>query len=257
MKQKLIFFDIDGTLLNREKLIPKSTKEAILSLKESGHFISIATGRSPFMFKEIIDELSISSYVSFNGQYVVLENEPIFKNPLNKSKLKELHLNSKDEGHPLIFMDHMQMRATVDNHPHIHESLGSLHFPHPEVDEEYYMENDVYQTLLFCGREHEEQYLNGNPHFHFIRWHKYSTDVLPAGGSKARGIEEMMKKLGFSREDVVAFGDGLNDIEMLQFAGNGVAMGNGVKQVKEVASLVTKSVEEDGILHGLQQLKLI
>ncbi|MBM6617606.1 Cof-type HAD-IIB family hydrolase [Bacillus suaedaesalsae] len=257
MKQKLLFFDIDGTILNKEKKIPKSTKDALKTLQNSGHYLAIATGRSPFMFKEIKDELKISSFVSFNGQYVVLDDEPIYKNPHDKVKLKELLNTSKSEGHPLIFMDHIKMKATADNHPHIHESLGTLHFNHPEVDEEYYIENDVYQTLLFCERKHEDAYLNSYPHFHFIRWHELSTDVLPRGGSKAKGIEAMMKKLGFSREDVVAFGDGLNDIEMLQFAGTGVTMGNGVKQAKEVASFVTKSVEDDGILYGLQQLKLL
>jgi hydroxymethylpyrimidine pyrophosphatase-like HAD family hydrolase len=67
----------------------------------------------------------------------------------------------------------------------------------------------------------------------------------------------MIEKLGFDKKDVYAFGDGLNDIEMLEFVGNGVAMGNAEEVVKEVANLVTKDVAEDGILHGLELVGLL
>ncbi len=258
MKQKkLIFFDLDGTLLNHEKQIPTSTFQEIDSLKSVGHYVAIATGRAPFMFKDIREKLSIDSYISFNGQYVVHDQEPIFKNPLKKSTLKRLHEESSEAGHPLVFMDHSTMRASSGDHPHIHESLGTLHFTHPEVDPLYYVDNDIYQTLLFCKDVDEPAYLGSYTDFHFIRWHPYSTDVLPKGGSKAKGIEMMINTLGFNREDVVAFGDGLNDLEMLEFAGTGVAMGNGVQQAKDIANLVTKSVDEDGIVYGLEMLKLI
>ncbi len=256
-QKKLIFFDLDGTLLNHEKQIPASTLDAIASLKSSGHYVAIATGRAPFMFKEIRENLSISSFISFNGQYVVHDHDPIYKNPLKKSTLQRLHEESIIAEHPLVFMDHMTMKASSENHPHIHESLSTLYFKHPEVDPLYYVENDIYQTLLFCQGTDEVKYINSYSDFHFIRWHQYSTDVLPKGGSKARGIEIMMNRLGFLREDVIAFGDGLNDLEMLEFAGTGVAMGNGVTQAKEIANLVTRSVDEDGIVFGLEKLKLI
>ncbi|MFZ3588118.1 Cof-type HAD-IIB family hydrolase [Bacillus sp. DJP31] len=254
---KLIFFDLDGTLLNHNKQIPTNTIKAIESLRSAGHFVAIATGRAPFMFKEIRENLSIDTFISFNGQFVVHENEPIFKNPLKKSTLQRLHVESNESGHPLVFMDHLTMKASSGDHPHIHESLGTLHFTHPEVDPLYYVDNDIYQTLLFCKSVDEMPYVGSYSDFHFIRWHKYSTDVLPHGGSKAKGIEVMMKKLGFQREDVIAFGDGLNDLEMLEFAGTGVAMGNGVQKAKEIANIVTKSVDEDGIVYGLEMLKLI
>ncbi len=75
MEQKVIFFDIDGTLLNHEKELPASTKESVFKLKEMGHIVAIATGRAPFMFADLRKELGIDTYVSFNGQYVVLNGE--------------------------------------------------------------------------------------------------------------------------------------------------------------------------------------
>lgn len=256
-QKKLIFFDIDGTLLDHDKIIPINTVNAISELKAAGHYVAIATGRAPFMFEDIRNSLSIQSFVSFNGQYVVLDDETIYKNPLNKPTLRELHKESTIAGHPLVFMDHSTMKASFENHADIHESLGSLHFKHPEVDPYYYEENEIFQTLLFCKETDEAPYVSSYKDLHFIRWHKVSTDVLPSGGSKAKGIEIMMNRLGVDRNNVIAFGDGLNDLEMLEFAGVGVAMGNGVQKAKDVADIVTKPVDEDGISHGLELLKLI
>jgi hydroxymethylpyrimidine pyrophosphatase-like HAD family hydrolase len=81
--------------------------------------------------------------------------------------------------------------------------------------------------------------------------------LLPAGGSKAKGIHMLLEKAGIRREDTFAFGDGLNDVEMLKYVGTGVAMGNGCDEAKAASDLVTKAVSEDGIRYGLQMTGLI
>jgi Cof subfamily protein (haloacid dehalogenase superfamily) len=255
--KKIVFFDIDGTLLDHEKNLPASAKEAIDQLKGNGIFVAIATGRAPFMFEDIRKELDIDSYVSFNGQLVVFENEIIYENPLNEQEIHRLFLHSKENGHPLIFMDQKTMKSSVPHHKFIEESMLSLKFPHPEMDETFYHSNKVYQSLIFCEPSEERIYETEFSKFHFVRWHPYSADVLPSGGSKAEGIKKMIERIGFNIEDVYAFGDGLNDIEMLQAVGTGVAMGNAVEEAKAHANLITKDVSNDGIWYGLKQLKLI
>jgi Cof subfamily protein (haloacid dehalogenase superfamily) len=257
VKEKIVFFDIDGTLLDETKELPESTIHAIQALKETGVYVAIATGRAPFMFADIRERLGIDSYVSFNGQYVVFEGKVIYQNPLNSERLHVLKEHAHQNGHPLVFMDADTMKASMENHPHIHVSMESLKFGHPEVDEHYYNNREVYQALLFCHSEEEHVYIQKYNEFHFVRWHDVSTDILPFGGSKAEGIKRVMEIIGISKENVFAFGDGLNDIEMLKFVGTGVAMGNAKEEVKEAADLVTKHVAEDGILHGLRQLELI
>src|SRR4051812_42987331 len=255
--KKIVFFDIDGTLLDHEKQLPSSTKKAITLLKENGVFVAIATGRAPFMFTSLKKELDIDSFVSFNGQYVVFENEAIYKNPLNESELEKfLHVTNANE-HPLIFMNELTMKATTEYHPFIESSLGTLLFPHPDEDKSFYAQNEIYQSLLFCKGDDEQKYFSHFPEFDFIRWHPYSVDVLPKGGSKAEGIKQMIDRLGFELKDVYAFGDGLNDLEMLKAVGTGVAMGNGVPEARALANLVTSDVSEDGIWNGLKELKLI
>lgn len=115
----------------------------------------------------------------------------------------------------------------------------------------------MYQSLLFCTEGEEHQYEQAFNDFDIIRWHPVAVDILPKGGSKAKGIEKIVQKLGILEDNVYAFGDGLNDIEMLSTVKNSVAMGNAEEEVKEVAKYVTKSVEDDGIVHGLKLVGLL
>lgn len=255
--KKIVFFDIDGTLLDHEKSLPASTKKAIKLLKENGVFVAIATGRAPFMFESLREELEIDSFVSFNGQFVVFENEVIYENPLNEFALIKLFQNAKENNHPVVFMNEKTMKASVEHHSFIETSLGSLNFLHPEKDASFYLNRKMYQSLLFCKEGEEENYFTDFPQFNFIRWHTYSVDVLPKGGSKAEGIKKMIERLGFQLKDVYAFGDGLNDLEMLEAVGTGVSMGNGVPEAKELADFITNDVSENGIWNGLKKLQLI
>lgn len=257
MTKKIVFFDIDGTLLDHEKKLPASTKKALDELKNNGVFVAIATGRAPFMFENLREELEIDSFVSFNGQYVVFENEVIYQNPLDPNELEMLLNESKKNNHPLVFMTEKTMKASVKHHPYIEESLGTLNFSHPDEDASFYVNRNIYQSLLFCEELKEQNYKIDYPSFDFVRWHSYSVDVLPSGGSKAEGIKQLIARLGFEMKDVYAFGDGLNDIQMLQTVGTGVAMGNGVLEAKKHAKFITNDVAENGIWNGLKELNLI
>lgn len=255
--KKIVFFDIDGTLLDHDKNLPASTKQAVIELKNNGVFVAIATGRAPFMFEDLRNELEIDSFVSFNGQYVVFENKAIFENPLDSDELKMFLHETKRNEHPLVFMTEKEMKASVKHHPFIEESFATLKYLHPEEDEAFYVNKKIYQSLLFCKEKKEQSYLADYPSFNFVRWHPLSVDVVPAGGSKAEGIKKIIDRLGFELKDVYAFGDGLNDIEMLQTAGTSVAMGNGADEAKRHADLITSDVSDNGIWNGLKELKLI
>ena len=256
--RSIIFFDIDGTLLNHDKKLPPSTKEAVFKLKELGHEVAIATGRAPFMFEDLRDELDIHTFVSYNGQFVVLNGEVLYKNPLNISSIEKLTEAALHNNHPVVFMDHEDMKANVPEHAYIKESIDTLKIgAFPTYDPHYYKGRELFQSLLFCPEGEEKQYERDFQDFDFIRWHPVSVDVLPTGGSKAKGIEKIVEALGIPAERQYAFGDGLNDMEMLSTIENSVAMGNAEEKVKAAAKFVTKSVEEDGILHGLQLVGLL
>ncbi|TSB45366.1 Cof-type HAD-IIB family hydrolase [Alkalicoccobacillus porphyridii] len=257
MDKAMIFFDIDGTLLDHQKNLPASAKQSIAALKQAGHEVAIATGRPPFFFEGLRKELGIDSFVSFNGQYVVYKGEEIFANPLDAASIEELTSFSAKRNHPLVYMNHHTMKSNIADHPAIEESLNSLKVHAPELDPLFHKDRDLYQTLLFCTEGEEKEYMESFTNIRFVRWHPSSVDVIPANGSKAVGISHLIKKLGFSIDQVYAFGDEKNDLEMLSQVGHGVAMGNAPQVVKDAANYVTKPVDEDGIEHGLKMVGLL
>lgn len=255
--KKILFFDVDGTLFTTEKKLPASAKEAVFKAKENGHEIAIATGRSPFMIKDLLQELDIQTYVTFNGQYVVHKGEVVYTNGVEKKTLSKIIAFGETRNEPVVFLDDQQMIASVAGNEAILESINSLKFPYPAVDPQFYLHNEVYQTLIFVEGKDEHLYRQQFPEVNFVRWHKYSCDILPKGGSKAKGIQALLEKAGRSANDVIAFGDGLNDIEMMQYAGFSVAMGNGHDEVKRLASYVAGHVDEDGLAIAMKDLGLI
>lgn len=259
MNKKLLFFDIDGTLLNSKKVLSLETRQAIEKARENGHEIAIATGRSPFFLKEISEDLGIDSFVSFNGQFVVYKGQAISKRPIPNKTLLKLSARAAEEDLPIVFLDEHRMTSATKYHEKIKISMDSLYYPMPEFEPERFKEQDVYQSLLYVTSENEKQYKKDFPELAFIRWHEFSTDVINADVSKAYGIEQFIKHTDFSLEDVIAFGDGLNDLEMLAFVaekGVSVAMGNAIDEVKAVASFTTDHVDEDGLPKAMKKIGL-
>lgn len=254
---KILFFDVDGTLYNTEKILPASAKEALLEARRKGYEIAIATGRAPFMIQSLLEELDINTYVTFNGQYVVYRGEVVYTNGVDRDELAKIIAFGEARNEPVVFLDDKRMIASVGEHNMVSESLETLKYPYPELDSSYYMQNDVYQTLIFMEEKDEHLYDEAFPNVQFVRWHPYSCDILPKGGSKAAGIEKVLAKMGLTLEDAFAFGDGINDIEMLEAVGTGVAMGNGHERVKAVASHITDHVDADGLAKAMRYLKII
>jgi Cof subfamily protein (haloacid dehalogenase superfamily) len=257
MNKKMIFFDIDGTLLDHEQKVPDSTKDAIAYLKTIGHEVAIATGRAPFMFESLRIDLGIDSYVCLNGQYVVFKGIVIFRNAIGDSLLHSLTEAVVAHDHAIVYMGVNEMKSNVAEHRYIQSSIGPLHIEIPGHDPLYYLHHDVYQAMVFCPQDDEPVYRSTFTDLHFVRWHPVSMDVVPATGSKAQGIARMIEATGIAREDTYAFGDNYNDIEMLKFVGHGVSMGNAPDLVKKAAKYVTKNVNDDGVLHGLKLVGLL
>lgn len=255
--KKTLFFDIDGTLYNSNKEIPAKAKEAVFKARENGHDIFIATGRAPFMIRDVLAELQIDSYICFNGQYIVHENKVVYDAAIDIHFLESITSFANQKGHPLVYMNANKMIASIPYHPDVEESFHSLKFPHPAHEELFHMNEKIYQALVFCSLDEEILYKKEFPNLKFVRWHRVSADILPKGASKAEAILFLVKKLNLKIENTIAFGDGLNDIEMIDTVGFGVAMGNGHVEAIKRAKHVTKHVDEDGLFEALAYLKLI
>lgn len=257
MSYKIVFFDIDGTLVNDEKKVPADAAEAIRELKSRGIEPVISTGRAPYFFKPLAEQLGIESFVSLNGGYVVYKGEPIYKKIISRDSVGNLVRLAAQNNHSLVFEGEEEFYADAEEHPFVISSVNSLRVDLPGFDPDYWKKTDIFQVFLHCESHEEHLY---EPHLgdlRMIRWHQHALDVLPADSSKSEGIKAMLSRLGLSLSDAAAFGDGLNDKEMLASVGLGIAMGNSHKDLLPYADHVTTHVDEGGIHNGLKHAGLI
>ncbi|GAE08619.1 ribonucleotide reductase of class II [Paenibacillus sp. JCM 10914] len=211
MSYKAVFFDIDGTLVNEEKVIPQDTIDAINQLKQQDIALFIATGRAPYYFGHYAEQLGIDSYVSFNGSYVVHQGNMVYENPISVKTLEVLENLALSHNHPIVMQGAEAGYANHEEHPYVAESFNDLHVEVPGYRSSYWKEAKVYQALLYCESHEESLYTSSEAPFadlSFVRWHRVATDVIPGDGSKAKGIEAVLKHLGIKPEEAVAFGDG-------------------------------------------------
>ncbi|THF83478.1 Cof-type HAD-IIB family hydrolase [Cohnella fermenti] len=252
MAYKIAFFDIDGTLVDEEKRIPADTIDAIRRLKERGIEPVIATGRAPYFFKELAEEAGIESFVSLNGAYVKYKGQDLYESQIPPEVLEKLVALAQKNKHELVFEGKEAYFSTAPDHPAVFEAVASLRVTHPEADADFWKKAGIYQVFLHCESHEEHLYPAELPELRFVRWHAKALDVLPTAGSKAEGIQALLDSLGIKPEEAIAFGDGLNDKEMLQLVGLGIAMGNSHKELLPYADYVTTNVDEGGVKNGLE-----
>ncbi|MCA0756555.1 Cof-type HAD-IIB family hydrolase [Paenibacillus sp. N4] len=257
MSYKVVFFDIDGTLINEQKEIPADTVKAIAELKERGVEPVIATGRAPYFIKPLAEKLGIESFVCMNGAYVVYKGEPLYRREIEKHRLEALVKKAAEHNHGLVFEGEHTFFADREDHPFIIDSVNSLKVDLPGFNPDFWKTDGIYQVFLHCESHEEHLYDELSTELKLIRWHPQAMDVLPAGGSKAQGILALLNVLGLTAADAAAFGDGLNDKEMLEAVGFGVAMGNSHPELLPYADFVTTHVDEQGIRNGLIEAGLL
>lgn len=272
---KMIFFDIDGTLVTHNNSIPASTKAAIRKLKQNGIVPAISTGRPLTLMQEVANELEICTFIAMNGQYVVYEGEVIYQNPLPQESIERLTQTAQNRKQGIAFCGSEKISGNsmimLANRglvkwlrpffskvaPKIALRLVNRRFSAKPIQAMDYEDRPIYQCILNAPESDDAFYAKAFPEYTFTRSNPYSVDVISKGGSKAVGIQKLLEHVEGTLEDTVAFGDGLNDMEMIQYAGIGVAMGNGRAELKNLADLVTDTVWNDGIYKGLDELNLL
>ena len=257
-RPKIVFFDIDDTLYIKEQnAIAPRTAHALKQLKASGIIPAIATGRGicvfPTPIRQLIGDVGIELFVTINGQYNEFHGKKLIDFPLSLEQLQNTTKEFKRLGLAYAYMTRDEIVA-LNPTPLMAQALGSLHIPY-RVADDFDFSTPVYQMLAFFADGSVDLALMDS--LKTVRWHQYAIDILDSHGSKARGIGEVLNQLGLDFSDAMAFGDGLNDIEMLQTVGFGVAMGNAYEATKDVADFVCPRHDEDGIYDGFKMLGLI
>ena len=255
---KAIFFDIDRTLMSHTegiKQIPPSARRALQRLKEQGIRIYIATGRHTLEMKNLpLEGLEFDGYITLNGQ-LCLDGDfrPLYKNTLQGEDAEALLSLFNEKEYPVILVEEKEMYLNCVN-DYVRRVQHDVTSPLPPV--KAYSGGEIYMAAVFLpdgAKELRERF----PSLRIVHWHHHAADILPADGGKAVGMRAIMERLGIDRSEVMAFGDEENDIDMIRFAGIGVAMGNASDPVKQAADFVTDHIDEDGVEKALRHYGLL
>lgn len=255
---KAIFFDIDGTLVSfRTHEISKTVLDALYSLKEKGVRLFIASGRHLL----IMDNLSgfpFDGYVCMNGSLIYDRGEVIYSHPLDRDDASAVIDLAESRQIPCVLFAEKEMVMNCQTE-RTSQLFKMIRLPAPKPSSlSPYESGPVCQFTIFVDRDMEQSSLLPLlKHSATTRWHPEFTDIVPENISKAEGVARIIARYGIRQDEVMAFGDGGNDIEMLEYAGIGVAMGNAAPDVQEHADYVAASVDDDGIAQALKHFGVL
>jgi len=255
MEQSIIFIDIDETLYdNRHQKIYDSARAAIFKLSEAGHILCIATGRSAFEISSEIKALPFDYFILSNGQHIAKKDEGLDQIAIGTEILEKLIKRASELGIALGLAAAYEMSLVQVNERAV-EAFEKFKAPLPKVDAELYKKMPILQAMIL-SEDFKGMDVEFESHLRFVRWSEYGAHILPVEASKANGIQRLLAMVPELPKHIVAFGDGYNDMEMLEMANIGVAMGNAPDALKNVADFVTTSIDENGIYHACEHLGL-
>ncbi len=245
-KIKIAFFDIDGTLVNMEtKVMTQETRDTLLALQKNGIKICLATGRGPSFILEF--GIDFDAYITFNGSYCFDSGGVLFECPMTQEDVNTLISNAKAIHRPVSIATRNSYLASgfdtdlndyfmISNHP---LKIGNV--------EEIIAKEKVYQLMLGCRVKDYEILMRGVKNAKIAAWWNRAVDIIPQSGGKGTAVEAVLKAYEFTADEAIAFGDGDNDVDMIQTVGIGVAMGNASPKLKSIANYICAPVAEEGI----------
>ena len=257
-KIKVIFFDIDDTLRNSKTgFIPSTIPTVFQQLRDRGILTGIATGRGIFGVVPEIKALKPDFFVTLNGAYIEdKKGSVLYSHKIARDKVEEYIAWTKEVGidYGLVGSHEAKLSRRTEM---ISQAIDPI-YPDLEVDPDFYQKEDIYQMWTFEDQGDDltlPESLAST--LRMVRWHEHSSDVVSISGSKAAGVAKVVDQLGLKPENVMVFGDGLNDSELFDYAGISVAMGISHDKIKEKADYITKTLEEDGIFDALEGFGMV
>lgn len=269
MKYKLLVLDVDGTLLNGDREISKRTLAALLKVQQMGVRIVLASGRPTYGLLPLAKTLELGNYggfiLSYNGcQIISAQNgEIVFERRINPEMLPYLEKKARKNGFA-IFTYHDDTIIANDPENEYIQSEARLNNLKLIKEEEFSIGVDFAPCKCMLVSDDEEALvaleqlwksrLNGA--LEVFRSEPYFLEVVPCGIDKANSLGALLEHLDIKRDEVIAIGDGVCDVTMIQLAGLGVAMGHSQDSVRVCADYVTATNEEDGVAQAVEKLIL-
>ena len=251
--KRLIVLDLDGTTLRNDKTVSQNTIETLLKVKERGHHILFATARPPRdAYKYVPIILRDNPIICYNGAAIISSEDLkiIYEKQITKKDvLKVLDVCEKYGYNQLSIEVNDTLYSNFDTTPFFGNAKNEI------VDLREMNYDSAFKVIICSDKLINEEILNKFPNTvkGTITDKKILCQIMNSESSKWIAITSLSKKMNIAEKDIIAFGDDTNDLEMLKFAGIGVAMENSEKTVKEIADYVTDTNQNDGVAKFLQE----
>lgn len=259
------FFDIDGTLINvmrQQTQITEPTRAALQQLRAAGCKTFIASGRpKAYLDPELLDASLFDGYVLMNGALVLYEGKTLYHQPLPKADVKAITELCEQRGVEYILegAEHTYLRRDFLGFEAFYQSI--------DVDTDLFVrEFDVDALEVGKMEFYSTEPMGGGLFQKLLAWpgltgvmdpyHKKNLELYAKDITKGSGILHALEALKIPVAESFAFGDGVNDVEMMQTVGLGIAMGNAQPAVKEIAKAAVPSVDDDGVAWGIEHVIL-
>ena len=274
MNSKYVFLDVDGTLVNFNGEVPESCIRALTEAQKNGHKMILCTGRQKSqIYPELLQKIKFDGMVASAGAYIELDGEIIFASRPTKEKLDFIIDFFEDNDIPFCLQTAHAIYLRKENFSRICDFMRERGSTEALI-------NSVIADTVFtddpksCDCVEKIAYYNSpfnidevrsilGDYFHVVGYSLGKVgnasygEITFAGINKATGIEKFMGAVGAPISDSIAVGDSENDLEMLEFAGYSVCMGNGYEKAKARADLITTDIDDDGIYNAFVKIGLV
>ena len=277
MKRKSIFLDVDGTLVSGHATMNPKVVEAINRARQNGHYVFICTGRNKTGIKYELAKADFDGIIASAGSYVEIDNKVIHSVYFNKLLVDKI---SKVFDENNIYYNYECTDVTYMSKKMVELFIGGVNFESGNIElekmmqEEFkkfsiqdlslYNNQDIHKLCFIATDQNDveraKKQLGDDVNMVIHDIFDATTingELISKVDNKATAIKQVIDYLGIDKKDTIAFGDSMNDYEMINFVECGIAMGNACKELKEVASRVCRSVDEDGIYYEFIELGLI
>lgn len=265
---RAIALDLDGTLTNHEKVVTPKTREALLQASAKGAVIILASGRPTYGIEPVAECLELNKQggyiLSYNGGNIVnaKTGEKLFSQFLPDEVIPELYAYAKEHGHALLGYAGNEIITEMPDDQYVKEESRINKMNIRKVDNLFESLEPHPTKLLMTGdptlmlKAEEELVEKLGDRMDIFRSAPFFLELVPKGIDKAKSLSRLLTKINLTPADMIAFGDGYNDLSMLKLAGMGVAMENAAPEVRAEADYVTLSNEEDGVAAALEHFNM-
>ena len=268
MGYKILTLDLDGTLTNSRKEITEPTRKALIEIQESGKKVVLASGRPTQGIVSLARKLKLEAYgsyiLAFNGGRIIdcRTGEVIYNKTLPEDCAKPLYeivSEYKDKGVDIISYGKEELISGI--HLNEYTKLESRINSIPIFESDNFLEDikGPQNKFLITGEPKLIQEIKERAEKHFRSYlsiycsEPFFLEVMPQGIDKAHSLLRLLNSIGLTTDEMICCGDGYNDLTMIETAGLGVAMANAQPAVLELADYITKSNDEDGVLHVINK----